>query len=55
LALGELCAQIEAAGKAGSADALLALVPAFESEFDAVNRFLDSMQAASHGSGAALG
>ena len=55
LALGELCAQIEAAGKAGSADALLALVPAFESEFDAVNTFLDSMQAASHGSGAALG
>jgi signal transduction histidine kinase/CheY-like chemotaxis protein/HPt (histidine-containing phosphotransfer) domain-containing protein len=55
LALGELCAQIEAAGKAGSEDALLVLVPAFEREFDAVNRFLDSMQARPSAGGGALG
>ena len=55
LALGELCAQIEAAGKAGSEDALLMLVPAFERELDAVNRFLDSRQALSPGGGGALG
>jgi signal transduction histidine kinase/CheY-like chemotaxis protein/HPt (histidine-containing phosphotransfer) domain-containing protein len=55
LALGELCAQIEAAGKAGSEDALQMLVPAFERELDAVNRFLDSRQALSSRSGGALG
>ena len=55
LALGELCAQIEAAGKAGSGDALLVLVPAFERELDAVNQFLDSRQAHSSGGGGALG
>ena len=55
LALGELCAQIEAAGKAGSQEALLALVPAFERELDVVNRFLDSMQARPSDRGGALG
>ena len=55
LALGELCAQIEAAGKAGSADALRTLVPAFEREFDAVDGFLDSMQAHASSGGAARG
>lgn len=44
LALGELCAEIEAAGKAGRTGALMALLPLFEQELDAVNAFLDSMQ-----------
>jgi HPt (histidine-containing phosphotransfer) domain-containing protein len=55
LALGDLCAQIEAAGKAGSEAALRTLVPAFDREFDAVDRFLDSMQARSPVGGGALG
>lgn len=45
LALGELCAKIEAAGKAGRTGALAALLPLFEQELDAVNAFLDSLQA----------
>lgn len=44
LALGELCAEIEAAGKAGRTGALMAHLPLFEQELDAVNAFLDSMQ-----------
>jgi CheY-like chemotaxis protein/HPt (histidine-containing phosphotransfer) domain-containing protein len=45
LALGELCAEMETAGKAGSTDALTALLPMFERELDAVRIFLDSLQA----------
>ncbi|OGU24145.1 MAG: hypothetical protein A2580_14380 [Hydrogenophilales bacterium RIFOXYD1_FULL_62_11] len=45
LALGELCAEIEAAGKADRTGALAALLPQFEQELDAVNAFLDSLQA----------
>ncbi|MBT9591270.1 MAG: hypothetical protein IV089_10235, partial [Thiobacillus sp.] len=45
LALGELCAEIEAAGKAGLTGALASLLPLFEQELDAVNAFLDSLQA----------
>jgi HPt (histidine-containing phosphotransfer) domain-containing protein len=45
LALGELCAEIEAVGKAGRTEALAALLPLFEQELDAVNAFLDSLQA----------
>jgi HPt (histidine-containing phosphotransfer) domain-containing protein len=52
LRLGELCAQIEVAGKAGSGDMLQVLVPAFEREFDAVNQFLGSRLP---GDGGALG
>jgi PAS domain S-box-containing protein len=42
-ALGELCAAMEEAGKAGSTETLLALLPRFEQELDAVNTFLDSL------------
>jgi CheY-like chemotaxis protein/HPt (histidine-containing phosphotransfer) domain-containing protein len=45
LALGELCAEMETAGKAGNAGALATLLPLFEQEFDAVNAFLDTLQA----------
>ncbi|MBW8365900.1 MAG: PAS domain-containing protein [Rhizobium sp.] len=45
LALGELCAEIEAAGKAARTGALAALLPLFEQELDAVNAFIDSLQA----------
>ena len=45
-ALGELCAQIETAGKAGNIDALAALLPMFEQELDAVNAFLNERQGA---------
>jgi two-component system cell cycle response regulator DivK len=41
-ALGELCAEIETAGKAGRAAKLTALLPLFEHELDAVNVFLDA-------------
>jgi two-component system sensor histidine kinase/response regulator len=44
LALGELCAQIETAGKAGRAEDLATLLPLFEQELDAVNVFLNSLQ-----------
>ena len=45
LVLGELCAEMETAGKAGSTETLTALLPMFEQELDAVNTFLDSLQA----------
>jgi signal transduction histidine kinase/CheY-like chemotaxis protein/HPt (histidine-containing phosphotransfer) domain-containing protein len=41
LALGELCAQIELAGKAGNLDALAVLLPTFDQEFAEVDAFLD--------------
>jgi PAS domain S-box-containing protein len=39
--LGEICAQIEAAGKAGDSELLDELLPAFVREIDGVFRFLD--------------
>jgi HPt (histidine-containing phosphotransfer) domain-containing protein len=44
LALGELCAEMEQAGKAGDTQALNALLPRFESELAAVNQYIDSLQ-----------
>ncbi|MCK9382507.1 MAG: response regulator [Sulfuritalea sp.] len=43
--LGRLCAEMEAAGKAGRMETLAALLPLFEQELDGVNSFLDSLQA----------
>lgn len=43
LALGELCAEIEQAGKAGQVDALTALLARFESELAIVNEYLGSL------------
>ena len=40
LALGELCAQMEQAGKAGDIKALIALLPTFEQEATRVESFL---------------
>jgi CheY-like chemotaxis protein len=40
LVLGELCEEIESAGKAGAADTLAQLLPIFERESEAVNAFL---------------
>ncbi|MCX7184950.1 MAG: PAS domain S-box protein [Nitrosospira sp.] len=40
LALGELCAQIERAGKAGDTTALAALLPRFETELAAVDKYI---------------
>ncbi len=45
LALGELCAEMETAGKAGNIETLTVLLPLFEQELEAVNTFLDSWQA----------
>lgn len=45
MALGELCAAMEAAGEAGNTETLSALLPVFEREFDAVNAFLHGLQA----------
>jgi HPt (histidine-containing phosphotransfer) domain-containing protein len=42
LALGELCAEMEVAGKAGNTQTLAVLLPLFEQELGAVNAFLDS-------------
>jgi CheY-like chemotaxis protein/HPt (histidine-containing phosphotransfer) domain-containing protein len=42
-ALGELCVEIEQAGKAGQIDALSALLPRFEAEMTVVNEFLGSL------------
>lgn len=42
-ALGELCAELEAAGRAGQAEQLALLLPALEKEWDAVNACLDAM------------
>jgi len=43
-ALGDLCAQMEMAGRAGQTEALTALLPIFEKELDAVNSFLDALK-----------
>jgi two-component system sensor histidine kinase/response regulator len=43
LALGELCEKMEYTAKAGNTEALTALLPAFEQEFEAVNVFLNSL------------
>jgi PAS domain S-box-containing protein len=43
LALGELCAGIEQAGKAGQTAELAALLPRFEAEMSAVSSHLDSL------------
>jgi len=40
--LGELCVQLEQAGKAGQGDAVAQLLPRFEAELGAVNDYLDS-------------
>ena len=45
LALGGLCAAMETAGKAGSTETLLSLLPRFELELAAVNTFLNSLLA----------
>ena len=44
LALGELCSQMEAAGRAGSTERLATLLPLFEKELGAVNAYLDSLK-----------
>jgi len=43
LALGELCAAIEQAGKAGQIDVLTALLPHFEAEMAVVDEYLGSL------------
>ena len=43
LALGELCAKIEHAGKAGRIEELTMLLPRFEAEMTAVNEYLDAL------------
>jgi signal transduction histidine kinase/CheY-like chemotaxis protein len=43
LALGKLCAEMEQAGKAGQAEALTALLPRFEAEMVAMEKYLDSI------------
>ena len=44
LALGELCAEMEQAGKAGDMrGALKALLPRFESELAAVDKYIESL------------
>jgi CheY-like chemotaxis protein/HPt (histidine-containing phosphotransfer) domain-containing protein len=43
LALGELCVEIEQAGKAGQVEALTALLPRFETEMAAVDEYLGSL------------
>jgi HPt (histidine-containing phosphotransfer) domain-containing protein len=45
LALGELCAEMERAGKAGDMQALNALLPRFEAELHAVDTYIDSLHA----------
>ncbi|MES1981764.1 MAG: PAS domain S-box protein [Pseudomonadota bacterium] len=44
LALGERCAEMEAAGSGGNIEELMALLPLFEQELAAVNTFLDTFQ-----------
>ncbi len=43
LALGELCAEMEQAGKAGDTEALAVLLPRFEAEMAAVDEYLGSL------------
>ena len=45
LALGELCAAMELAGKSGDTKALAVLLPRFETEMAAVDEYLGSVQA----------
>ncbi|WP_090828835.1 PAS domain S-box protein [Nitrosovibrio tenuis] len=45
LSLGELCAEMERAGKAGDIQALNDLLPRFEAELAAVDAYIDSLQA----------
>jgi two-component system cell cycle response regulator DivK len=45
LTLGGLCAELEAAGRAGQAEKLALLAPVFEKEWDAVNACLDALAA----------
>jgi two-component system, sensor histidine kinase and response regulator len=45
LVLGDLCAEMEKVGKAGDIEALKALLPRFESELTAVDKYIDSLQA----------
>lgn len=42
--LGELCAEIEQAGKAGESETLAALMPRFEAEMAAVEKYLRGLQ-----------
>jgi two-component system sensor histidine kinase/response regulator len=44
LGLGELCAEMEQAGKANDMLALNALLPRFETELRAVDTYIDSLQ-----------
>ncbi|HEX7234570.1 MAG TPA: response regulator, partial [Nitrosospira sp.] len=44
LALGELCAEMEQAGKAGDMDTLKELLPRFELELASVNSYIDSLE-----------
>jgi CheY-like chemotaxis protein/HPt (histidine-containing phosphotransfer) domain-containing protein len=43
LALGDLCETMETAGRAGRGETLLALIPMFEAELDAVNDFIEAL------------
>ena len=43
LALGELCGQMEQAGKTGKVEALAVLLPSFEAEMAAVDKYLSSL------------
>lgn len=43
LALGELCAQMEQAGKRGDVGALAGLLPRFEAELAAVDKYIGSL------------
>ena len=43
LGLGELCAEMERAGKAGDAEALNTLLPRFESELATVDKYIESL------------
>ena len=43
LALGELCAEMEQAGKAGQIETLAVALPRFETEMTAVEQYLDSL------------
>ena len=45
LTLGDLCAEMETAGKAGHIETLATLLPRFEQELGTVNEFLDSLHA----------
>jgi CheY-like chemotaxis protein/HPt (histidine-containing phosphotransfer) domain-containing protein len=44
MGLGELCAEMEQAGKAGDVDALKGLLPRFELELASVSNYIDSLE-----------